>query len=109
MEATRAELLHIAPWQQGLFYALAALSILALAAQIWVRVRRLAGARPPDWNPTPGRSFIRYVLGQARVQEARPKDGTPIHLLIFWGFLGLLLATTLLALAKYAPVVGLPN
>lgn len=32
-----------------------------------------------------------------------------MHLMIFYGFLAMLLATTLLAIATYAPLIGIPN
>lgn len=40
---------------------------------------------------------------------SRPKTGAPMHLLIFYGFLGLFIATTLLAISTYGPKIGIPN
>ena len=50
-----------------------------------------------------------YVLLQRKVKSSRKKSGAPMHLMMFYGFLSLFLATTLLAIASYGPYVGIPN
>ena len=49
-----------------------------------------------------------FIVGQKKVKSSRKKSGAPMHLLIFYGFLSLLLATTLLAISSYGPYIGLP-
>jgi hypothetical protein len=51
----------------------------------------------------------KFILGQRKVQSSRPKSGAPMHLMIFYGFMALFLATTLLFIAVYGQAVGIPN
>jgi Fe-S oxidoreductase len=88
------------------FYALTFLSLVIMALQFVQRARNWRKGRPIDWKPDYLGGIVRYVLGQKKVQGSRPKSGAPMHLLIFYGFLALFLATTLLAVATYAPLVG---
>lgn len=61
------------------------------------------------WLPTPelGKRWIgnllTYVLGQKKVRASRKKSGAPMHLAIFYGFLAMVVATTLLAINTYSP------
>lgn len=117
MTPTRTIFLHIPAWEQALFYVIIAGSLLAMAWQIAARVRLWKTGRPvaPNregwryWLPTRdalGRWMGRlgtYVLAQKKVRSSRKRTGAPMHLLIFYGFLSLFLATSLLAVAKYGP------
>lgn len=104
MEPTRAEFLHIDPWQQKLFYALIVLSVGIMAYQVVLRVRLWYKGKPIDWKPDRIGSVLKYVVGQRKVQTSRKKSGAPMHLMIFYGFLALLVATTLLAINTYGPI-----
>lgn len=123
MEPTRAEFLHLSSWEKGLFYVLIFASLGYAAWQIiqrisvWKQGKPIAENRPgwKYWVPTVpeikhwlGRVGT-YILAQKKVRSSRKKSGAPMHLLIFYGFLSLFLATTLLAIASYAPLLGLPN
>lgn len=101
---TRQEFMHMDAWQKGLFYALMAASVAALAAQITARWRLWRKGKPISWRANWWANVRRYVLGQRKVQTSRPRSGAPMHLLIFYGFLSLLLATTLLGINTYSPV-----
>lgn len=109
MEPTRSIFLHIPPWQQALFYGLIFGSLGIMAWQIWARVMLWRKGKPIGWRPQPWRSVLTYVLGQKKVQTSRVKGAAVMHLMIFYGFLSLFVATSLLAIAKYGGVVGLPN
>ncbi|MBX7135911.1 MAG: 4Fe-4S dicluster domain-containing protein [Fimbriimonadaceae bacterium] len=109
MEPTRPEFLHLPPWQKTLFYVLIFLSLAIMAWQIVQRYRVWRQGKPIDWKPDLWGSFKTYILGQRKVQTSRPRSGAPMHLLIFYGFLSLFLATTLLSIATYSPLIGLPN
>lgn len=96
-------------WQKGLFYVLVFASLAICASQIVQRVRIWRKGKPIDWKPQILDSFRIYILEQRKVRSSRPRSGAPMHLLIFYGFLSLFLATTLLAIATYAPLIGIPN
>lgn len=96
--------MHIPPWQKALFYVLVFASLGVCFAQVWVRVKLWRKGKPIDWKPDIWRNFVRYVLGQRKVQTSRVRSAAPMHLLIFYGFVALVLATTLLALNTYSPV-----
>jgi len=53
-----------------------------------------------DW----ARNIWSYVLTQRKVRSGRKTSGAPMHLAIFYGFMTLLLATTLLGINTYSPV-----
>ena len=125
MEPTRQEFLNISQPERYLFYALIYISIALMIAQIWQRSRLWLQGKPTWWGSKvsedgaavrPGPQDVRrwisnvwdYVLLQRKVKSSRKKSGAPMHLLMFYGFLALLLATTLLAIASYGPYVGLP-
>ena len=97
-------------WEhKAVFYTLAVLSTAALIYGIWGRSRYWMQGKKPDWKANPIQNIVKFILLQKKVRSSRPKSGAPMHLLIFYGFLSLLAATTLLALATYAPLIGLPN
>jgi len=115
---TREEFLFFSLPEKLLFYVLMVLTLGYMAWQVWDRVRLWRTGRPIGevrdgiryWIPTPDAArnwlgnVVRYVLLQKKVRSSRPKSGAPMHLLIFYGFLALFLATTLLAIATYSPV-----
>lgn len=103
MEPTRTEFLHLPAWQHDLFYVLITLSCLAMAAQVWLRARVWLRGKPIDWRIDPWAGVAKYVLGQKKVASSRPRSGAPMHLCLFYGFLALLVATTLLAVNTYSP------
>jgi len=108
---TREEFLHIGNGKY-LFYILIFLSLGIMVFQIVQRARAWKQGKPVSW-PQSIKIWLanvwQYVLLQRKVRTSRRKSGAPMHLLIFYGFLSLLLATTLLAAATYAPLIGLPN
>ncbi len=94
------------------FYALAFASTAYLVYAIWGRSRYWMKGQPITWRPTPKdwvKNVLVYILGQKKVRSSRPRSGAPMHLLIFYGFLALFLATSLLGIATYAPLIGLQN
>lgn len=94
--------MHLPTWQQVLFYVLAFASIGVMILQIWQRTRVWRMGKPIDWKPLGLRGLLKYVLAQRKVRSSRPKSGAPMHLMIFYGFLALTLATTLLAINTYS-------
>ena len=118
MEPTRQEFLHISPPEKVLFYLLVFASLAYMAWQIAARVRLWMKGRPLDtlstgwryWLPSKQnvgkwiKNVVEYVLLQKKVRSSRPKSGAPMHLLIFYGFISLVLATSLLAVNTYGPV-----
>lgn len=122
---TREEFHLIGEWKY-LFYFLIYLSLAIMAYQIVQRMRVWMKGKPIGWGGEmrkgirywiPDRpaikrwlgNFSTYILGQKKVRTSRRKSGAPMHLFIFYGFLSLFLATILLALATYAPYLGIPN
>lgn len=109
MDATRETYLFLPAWQKGLFYLLIFASLGWMIWQIWEKARVWRKGQPISWKANWIGSVLTYILGQKKVQGSRPKDGAPMHLMIFYGFLALMLATTLLSIAEYGPILGLPN
>lgn len=109
MEPTRTEFMHLPEWQKALFYVLVFASLAIGAWQVWLRYREWRKGKPIDWRPPRLNNFVTYVLAQRKVRSSRRRSGAPMHLLIFYGFVSLFLATTLLAIATYAPLIGIPN
>jgi len=108
---TRQEFLHIGDGKY-VFYVLIYLSLAIMAAQIVLRVKAWKQGKPLAWPQGIGiwiRNVWEFVLLQRKVRTSRRKSGAPMHLLIFYGFMALFVATTLLAAATYAPLVGIPN
>lgn len=100
---TREEFLFMAAWHKVAFYFLMALSLGVMAWQVWQRVRIWRQGKPISWKPDYIGSIINYVIGQKKVRTSRPKSGAPMHLMIFYGFLALFIATTLLGINTYSP------
>ena len=119
VEPTREEFLFFSGPEKALFYFLAYLCLAYLAYQIVGRVRLWLQGKPVDWYKTrTGREYwmptkaglqnwvgnvLTYVLAQKKVRSSRPKSGAPMHLMIFYGFFTLFVATTLLAINTYSP------
>ncbi|HXH62031.1 MAG TPA: heterodisulfide reductase-related iron-sulfur binding cluster [Fimbriimonadaceae bacterium] len=110
MEPTRSEFLFMpGPYWRLAFYTV---TFLCLGYATWVFVQRSKQwmkGKPVTWKSDWVCNVARYIVGQKKVQGSRPTSGAPMHLSLFWGFLSLFLATTLLAAATYAPVIGIPN
>ncbi len=96
-------------WQKAIFYGLTFASIGYMAWVFLGRYRTWMKGKPIGWKPDYLGNIWRYGIGQKKVQGSRPKSGAPMHLFLFYGFLSLTLATTLLAIATYSPLIGLPN
>ncbi|MBL8068534.1 MAG: (Fe-S)-binding protein [Armatimonadetes bacterium] len=110
MEPTRTEFLFLdGPLPKAVFYTLTFLSLGIMAWQILGSARHWMRGSKIDWRPNYLAGVAKYVLAQRKVMGSRPKEGAPLHLFIFYGFLSLLLATTLLAISTYGPLVGLPH
>lgn len=127
MEPTRQEFLNISQPEKYLFYGMIYLSIAIMIAQVIQRSKVWMRGRPVWWaakpltaeglKPLPAlQDFKRwfaniweYVVLQGKVKSSRKKSGAPMHLMMFYGFLSLLLATTLLAISSYGPYFHIPN
>ncbi len=109
MQPTRQEFLHISGPEKILFYVLIFGSLAYMAWQIYARVLLWKQGKPVDSPPL--KEAVRgwvgnlwtYVLMQRKVRSSRKKSGAPMHLLMFYGFVSLFVATTLLAIATYGP------
>jgi len=118
VEPTREEFLHISQPEKYLFYGLVYASLAYMVWQIVQRIRVWQQGRPlgelrPGWRYwLPSRVELTrwvenvgaYVLLQKKVRSSRPTSGAPMHLLMFYGFVSLVLATTLLAINTYGPI-----
>lgn len=101
-----------------LFYFLTLCSLLYMGKQIWDRVQLWMQGRPTGevregrqyWMPTKAGilkwwgKVYEYVLLQKKVRSSRPKSGGPMHLMMFYGFAALFVATTLLGINTYSPI-----
>lgn len=107
---TRQEFLFMdAPAFKLAFYGLTFLSLAIMAYGFLAPVMRWRKGRPTPGQAAGIGGVLRYVVAQRKVMASRPKTGAPMHLLIFYGFLAMFIATTLLALASYGPIFGFPN
>ena len=110
MEPTRHEFLfQSGTLPKAIFYILTFLSIGIMMWQFAGRARFWMKGKKLTWRPDYISGIVTYILAQRKVMGSRPKDGAPLHLMIFYGFLSLFIATTLLAIATYGPLIGLPN
>jgi len=115
---TRQEFLHISGPEKILFYVMIYASLAFMVWQIVQRVRLWKQGRPTSqalregwryWLPTKEgaakwlSNFTSYVLLQKKVRSSRKKSGAPMHLMIFYGFVAMFVATSLLAVATYGP------
>lgn len=88
---------------KALFYILIFASIGYATWRFFERAKFWKKGKPITWKPAYLRNIFTYILAQKKVANARPKSGAPMHLLIFFGFLSLLLATSILAINTYGP------
>lgn len=106
MTPTREEFFTLTGFEKGLFYVLAFASLGFAAWTIWQRAKLWKQGKPIWWE-SGWRVWLRNVwsgvLLQRKVRSSRKKSGAPMHLLIFYGFLSLVLATTLLGINTYSP------
>lgn len=108
MEPTRSEFLFLDnPLAKAVFYVLTFASLGVMAWQILGSARLWMRGKKINWRPRYLAGFAKYVLAQRKVMGSRPREGAPLHLLIFYGFLSLFLATTLLAVSTYGPLIGI--
>jgi len=119
-EPTREEFLFFSLPEKLLFYIIVYACLAYFAFQIFDRIKIWRQGKPIDWAvlregrnywiPTPDglqhwiKNVLTYIVGQRKVRSSRPTSGAPMHLMIFYGFLTLFLATTLLAINTYGPV-----
>lgn len=96
--------MHISDPEKVLFYVLIFASIAIMFLQIWQRSKLWRQGKPIDWKPIGIRGFIEYVLAQRKVRAGRRKSGAPMHMMIFYGFVALFVATTILAINTYGPI-----
>lgn len=97
--------MHLSSTEKLLFYVLIGAAVVAMAVQVGQRARLWLKGKPIDWKPRYALGVWRYVLGQRKVQSSRYRSGAPMHMLLFYGFLALFVATSLLAIASYGPVM----
>lgn len=119
-EPTREEFLFFSAPEKLLFYVLVYGCLVYMVYQIVARARLWMSGKPVDWYksregktywiPTKqgmsswGQNILVYVLAQKKVRGSRPSSGAPMHMMIFYGFFTLFLATTLLAINTYSPI-----
>ncbi len=103
MQPTREEFLHMGSGHKAVFYILIIASCLYAAWQFFGRYRVWRLSKPIGWKPAYIKNVLKFVLAQRTVANDRPKSGGPMHLLIFYGFLSLFIATTLLGFNTYSP------
>jgi len=104
---TRQEFFHISQSGQVLFYVLAFLSIAVLIALVEMRRRQWLKGRVLPWEVRPTAKRLKGlwqdVMLQRKVRQSRKRYGAPMHLLLFFGFFALTVATTILAINHWAP------
>lgn len=106
MTPTREEFFSLSGFEKGLFYVLAFATLGYAASTIWQRSRLWMQGKPIGWPSSPQiwlKNVVDYVVLQRKVRSSRKRSGAPMHLLIFYGFLALVLATTLLGINTYSP------
>ena len=97
---TREIFLHLAPWMQGVFYVVAAISSLILLHGLWKRVTKYRRGRSENRFDGLGGRVLRAagkILGGVTIRKGDSFAGLA-HALILWGFLFLLIGTTLVAI-----------
>jgi len=111
-EVTRPTFWGIGPLGEAAFYYLAAVAILVFLLGSFDRVRRYTRGRPDPQDrlaDLPGRvlAAARNTLTNASLRDRDPVAGVA-HALVVWGFLTLLIATTILGVDMdlYRPLTG---
>ncbi len=103
--AGREVFLGFAPWAEILFYLLALVAIGSFLAGFWRRVRKYRRGRPADRVSL--RRLIRGIglLASQRTVARRDRVVGVAHFFVFWGFVVLLVGTTIIAID--ADVIGI--
>ena len=115
--ATREEYLYFSLPEKLIFYVLALMSLAYMGRQVWDRVKLWQTGRVTGivregrryWMPTKAgvlqwwSKVLPFVLLQKKVRSSRKKSGGPMHLMMFYGFGALFIATTLLGINTYSP------
>src|SRR5262245_58099680 len=104
----REILWNVPPVAMTVVYLMSALSVLWIVVWFWRRSRLWARGAPPSAALPLGAGLRRlagYLLGHG-VLRRDPVTGW-MHLLIFWGFVALLIATTLVGIQHHGGVVFL--
>ena len=105
---TRQIFLHLAPWQQAVFYVAGALSIAVFVWGFWRRVKKYRRGRAENrFDHLPrrlGRALV-TILTNATVRRGEAFGGLA-HTLILWGFLILFIGTCIVALDHDVPSVS---
>ncbi len=115
--ATREEYLYFSLPEKLIFYVLALMSIAYMGRQVYDRVKLWQTGRPTGpvregkqyWMPTKAgvlkwwSKVLPMILLQKKVRSSRPASGAPMHLMMFYGFGALFIATTLLGINTYSP------
>jgi len=116
-QATREEYLYFSLPEKLIFYVLALLSLAYMGRQVFDRVKLWQTGRPTGpiregkqyWMPTKEgvlkwwSKVLPMILLQKKVRSSRPNTGAPMHLMMFYGFGALFIATTLLGINTYSP------
>jgi Fe-S oxidoreductase len=107
---TRQEFLYFSLPEKILFYVLVYSSLGYMAWQFATPYRLAQMGRPSETPPAKKDRLIGwisnvcvFVLAQKKVRSSRKTGGAPMHLAIFYGFMTLLVATTLLGINTYSP------
>jgi len=103
------EFWQIPQWTQQIFYLAAAVSTLSLVIGLVSQIlkwRRCRGSSVWQWSALLEKFFI-YVVGHKKIRRKKPEG--IIHSLIFLGFTGSFIATTILAVEAYIIKGGLEN
>ena len=115
--ATREEYLYFSLPEKLIFYVLALMSLFYMGRQVYDRVKLWQTGRPTGpvregkqyWMPTKEgvlkwwSKVLPMILLQKKVRASRPTSGAPMHLMMFYGFGALFIATTLLGINTYSP------
>lgn len=99
-EPTREIFLHLDPWMQITFYVSAAVASVILLAGLGLRVAKYRKGRiDPRFDGLSGRlaRALKTIATSATVKRGDPYAGFA-HALIFWGFIVLLIGTTIVAI-----------
>ncbi|TGE39308.1 4Fe-4S dicluster domain-containing protein [Desulfosporosinus fructosivorans] len=101
MQVAYEEFWHIPLWAHQIFYLGAAVSIISLVIGIFRQIlkwQRCRGSSVWQWSRLFAK-FLVYIMGHQKIRRKKPEG--IIHFLIFLGFSGLLIATTIAAADIY--------
>jgi len=97
---TREVFLHLATWQQVVFYVVGALASVIFIYGFWLRLRKYRKGRPDHRFDRLGRRIFRAagtILSNSTVRRGEGFGGAA-HTLILWGFIALFIGTCIVAL-----------